>query len=223
LLDAVLLGRVRWQVELPSGLMPLCPQNDYVVDQHWDWWRWLLAPRPGLTSQKLEQWFAGTEGSPATEENEPSLVCWQTTPASIEFFQVPQRLWLLVCSAIFLTLGLCLLLARPPRVVFWSMVVGFGLVAALLGALWPGMVPAIIYGCEPGALVLLLAVGIQGVLHRRYRRQVVFMPGFSRLKPGSSLVRTGSSNRPRDPSTVDEPSKRPSVASSESRPQSNGQ
>ncbi len=223
LLDAVLLGRMRWQVELPAQWMPLCPQSGYVVDQRCDWSRWLLAPRPGLTNENLEQWFAGAANSSPAEESEPSLVCWQTTPGSIEFFQVPQRLWLLVCSSIFLTLGLGLLLARLPRAVFWSMVVGVGLVAVLLSGRWPGVVPAIVYGCEPGALVLLLVVGIQWVLQRRYRRQVVFMPGFSRLKPGSSLVRAGSSNRPRDPSTVDEPSKRASAASAESRPQSNGQ
>jgi hypothetical protein len=37
-----------------------------------------------------------------------------------------------------------------------------------------------------------------------YHNQVVFMPGFSRLTPGSSVIRAGSSHRVRgEPSTVD--------------------
>jgi hypothetical protein len=44
------------------------------------------------------------------------------------------------------------------------------------------------------------------VLQERYRRQLVFIPGFTRRQPGSSLLRTNSSaRRPRDKSTVDAP------------------
>ena len=43
------------------------------------------------------------------------------------------------------------------------------------------------------------------MLQQHYRRQVVFLPGFSRLKAGSSLVRDGSHARPREPSTIDAP------------------
>jgi hypothetical protein len=47
---------------------------------------------------------------------------------------------------------------------------------------------------------------LQWFFQRRYRRQVVFMPGFTRLATGSSLVKHGSSHRPRaEPSTVDAP------------------
>jgi hypothetical protein len=41
--------------------------------------------------------------------------------------------------------------------------------------------------------------------------RLVFLPGFKRLKPGSSLLR-GSSNRLREPSTVDEPAAAPPPA-----------
>jgi len=46
------------------------------------------------------------------------------------------------------------------------------------------------------------------MLHERYRRQVVFMPGFTRVKSGSSLIRPGISNRKREVSTVDDPAQR---------------
>jgi hypothetical protein len=78
---------------------------------------------------------------------------------------------------------------------------------------WPSALGAVIYGCEPGLVVVLLVAAVQWALHQRYRRQLVFMPGFSRRKPGSSLTqprepgRTGSHppTRPREPSTVDAP------------------
>jgi hypothetical protein len=44
------------------------------------------------------------------------------------------------------------------------------------------------------------------VWQERYRRQLVFIPGFTRLKVGSSLIRNGkSSKRPREASTIDAP------------------
>ena len=64
---------------------------------------------------------------------------------------------------------------------------------------------------------------LQWMLQRRYHRQVIFMPGFTRLKPGSSLQRTGSRNVPRGQSTVDEPPKRGSSVTSGLRTRGNGQ
>jgi hypothetical protein len=90
-------------------------------------------------------------------------------------------------------------------VLCWLVVTLIGLAAALTAYLWPGVLPMVLYGCLPGMAVLVPVVVVQWMLHRRYRRQLVFMPGFTRLKPGSSLIRAGSSNRPREPSTVDGP------------------
>src|SRR5262249_10296184 len=85
------------------------------------------------------------------------------------------------------------------------------------GLLAPGVLPAVAYGCEPALLVLLVVVGLHWLLYQRYRRQVVFLPGFSRAKPGSSLNRPSSNRlRPappvREPSTVDAPPERGSSA-----------
>jgi hypothetical protein len=83
-----------------------------------------------------------------------------------------------------------------------------GLSVAVVGLLWPQLLGAVLYGSQPGLLVLAVVLGVQWLLQRRYRRQVVFLPGFKRLKQGSSMVRPGSSGpRPRvEPSTVDAPS-----------------
>jgi hypothetical protein len=77
------------------------------------------------------------------------------------------------------------------------------LAAGAATLVWPGVLAEVAYGCEPGAAVLLIVLAAQWVAHARYRRQVVFLPSFTRVKAGSSLVR-GTVSRPRgEPSTVD--------------------
>jgi hypothetical protein len=137
-----------------------------------------------------------------------------STLQPIQLTHVPQQAWLLICSLGLIGLGLGLYLLTLPRQVFWPFLALLGLVAALAGILWPGILAAVLYGCQPGILVLAVVLGIQWVLHQRYRRQIVFMPGFTRLKSGSSLIRSGSRNRPRgEPSTVDEPQQPPAGSS----------
>jgi hypothetical protein len=200
----VFLGRVRWQVNLPGTRVALPPPGCAAAETHWVRRGWLLAPEPALTGGDLEQWLTGREtgagGSPA------SLVFWAGTLEPVTVVHLPQQLWLLVCSAGLLILGLGLLAAPLSRLAFGVVagLLGLGLVVA--GLSWPAAFPVVLYGCEPGLVVLLLLLGVQWLLHRRYRRRVVFMPGFTRVKTGSSLVRGGSSGqRPRETSTVDAP------------------
>lgn len=207
LVGAVFLGRVRWAIELPPRRLPLPLHNDAVWEQHWDWLGWLLAPRPAATGLDLERWFAGAEPPAALDPPEPGLVGWQATLGPVRVVHVAQQVWLVTCSLVFLLFGLALSLTYLPRVVFWSLVMLLGTGLALTGILFPDALPALVYGCELGLVVLVLVLGAQWMVQQRYRRQVVFMPGFSRLKPGSSLIRPVP-NRPREPSTVDSPSKR---------------
>jgi hypothetical protein len=82
-------------------------------------------------------------------------------------------------------------------------VAGLGLVVAAL--LWPTALGQVAYGCEPGAAVLVVVAGVQWLLHERHRRQVIFLPSFSRARANSSLLRTEGSRPPGEPSTVDAP------------------
>jgi hypothetical protein len=218
---AVLLGRTCWQVDLPPGWLPLCGGTGLTVEQHWDRRGWLLAPGPAAGNAELEGWFLGTDASGPAEEGEPALVGWQTTPGPFTLVPVPQQVWLLACSLGLLAAGLVLFFAPLPRVVFWVIASLLGVAVGAAGVLVPAALPAVVYGCEPGAVVLLLVLAVQGLLHHRYRRQVIFMPGFSRPKTGSSLLRGGSSHRrqepPREPSTIDEPPRRGSSSGSELR------
>jgi hypothetical protein len=218
LTGAVVLGRVQWLIELPPGLLPLYSGAGFTIEQRWGWAGWLPAPRAAVSGSDLEQWMTGNQNSvtppvATTQEVEPSLVCWQTDQAPLVLVYVPQRLWLLVCSLVFLIVGLGLFYPRFPRGVFWPCLVCCAAVAGAVGIWWPAALPAVAYGCEPGAVVLLAAMGIHGLLHARYRRRVVFMPGFKRAKTGSSLIQ-GGNHRGRELSTIEQATKQERAAAS---------
>jgi hypothetical protein len=105
-----------------------------------------------------------------------------------------------------LAIGLLLYFTSSAPRWFAALLVLLGAGVVLAGVFWPSTLPVVVYGCEPGLLVLLLVACSLWWRQSRYRRQVVFMPGFTRVAPGSSVIRTtsGSSLRPRgEPSTVD--------------------
>lgn len=206
----VFLGRVRWQVGMPSGWIFLFHNGGYNSELRWDWRGGLLAPRSAVSGTDLERWLGGSgsavEDASPPDESMTSLVCWRSELEPVQLVQVPQQGWLLGCSLLFLAVGLTLSFAKMPRGLFWAALVVIGLAVAYTGIDWPSVLPIIVYGCEPGIVVLLAVVSIQWLLQQHYRRQVVFLPGFSRMKAaGSSLVRDGSHARPREASTVDAP------------------
>ena len=123
----------------------------------------------------------------------------------VPIIHFPRQTWLLLCSGLLLTIGLALHMFPLSRPILWVIMVSLGLGLIAAGFLWPAWVPALLFGIQPGALVLGLILGIHWVLTERYRRQVIFMPGFTRLKPGSSLLQNPPPPRPREASTVDAP------------------
>jgi hypothetical protein len=225
---AVLLNRVCWEVDLPAGWMSPLQWGGDPAEQDWGWRGGLWTPRSALSRADLEKFLRAKATPDGTTSETPSLVCWQTALEPLGIVQAPHQLWLLVCSLLFLVLalGFCAvtvgnagrtLNAGRKRRRWWAagILLGVGLVLSLIGAaVWaPGVVTAVVYGCEPGLVVFLLILGVQWMLHQRYRRQVVFLPSFSRMKPSSSLVRKETGSRPRgEPSTVDAPPMRGSSA-----------
>jgi hypothetical protein len=220
LLGKVLYRQIRWQVTLPPGWVSLSHDGGHFAEQKWAWRGRLLGPRPAVSPADLARWFGGPEGAAGESPDEPNLVCWQSSARVLRVTHLPTQVWLLLCSLAFIVLGLALFWAPVPRGVFWSFLVLVGLVCALGSVVEPQLAAAVAFGCEPGLVVLALVLGVQWVLQRRYRRQVVFMPGFTRLKTGSSLLRGGKANRPRgEPSTIDAPTpEKEEAPSSELRP-----
>jgi hypothetical protein len=201
---------VRWQVAFPSSWLPLEADASFRAEQRWGWRGWLVGLMPAPSNGDAEGWSLSREAAemPPTAEGEvagpPSLIGWQTAAGPLRLTHAPQQGWLLLCSLALLVVGLVASQLKRPSGLGWLLALVIGLAAAGVGLFWPSVLASVLYGCEPGVAVLLLVLGLQWLLHQRYRRQVVFLPGFKRTKSGSALLR-GSSNRPRtgEPSTVD--------------------
>jgi hypothetical protein len=204
-------GRVRWHVGMPADWVLVWASGSLAMEQRWGFRAWLPSPRSAVTVAELERWFNASTDSPGAADTSlglgsrsSELVGWQANLGHITVVHVSERTWLLGCSLILLLLGLGLyLLSSRPRF-FGAAVIALAAAIVTVGIVWPNVLSVIIYGVQPGALVLLIVGGFLWLRHRRYRRQLTFMPGFSRLAPGSSVMRAGSSHRPRgEPSTVD--------------------
>jgi hypothetical protein len=199
-------------------------------------WFWSDQDRREAGGRRLEEAKGSPESSSANLQpagaDPASLVCRSSSLGSLCVYHVPQTAWLLLCSGTLVALGLGLYLLsfafgrlsadggaaaselRLPARLFWPLLVTLGLLLVIAILLWPGVLGPVLYGAEPGGLVLLFVLVFEGMRHQRYRRRVVFLPGFKRMKPGSSLSRAGSSatsGRPSapaprgEPSTVDSP------------------
>ena len=193
---AAILGNVRWHVGLPSSRVGLIPAGN--LDYRWSIDGWLLEPEAALAGTDTDSWRQATgTAAPVT------LAMVQPSQESVQLWHFSRRLWLLVCSSAVLALGLALFVVPLPRMLFWVVVGLLACGVAVTGLLWPGLIAPLAFGCEPGAFVLALLLGVQWMLHERYRRRLVFMPGFKRLKSDSSLIRASAKRR--EPSTIDAP------------------
>jgi hypothetical protein len=199
----VFLGKVRWEVVLPPSMLAVAARGDVTAEQSWQWRGWLPTLEPAISTSDLEQWLTGH--SQAESPAGASLVCLSSSLEPLRVFRVNRALWFLVCSGIVLTFGLALCLHRPSAV-GWLAVLSLVLcVLAAISWWWPAMLAALLYGAAPGLLVTAMLFLSQWLLHERYKRQLVFLPGFTRVKDGSSLIRSNSTPRVLEPSTIDAP------------------
>jgi hypothetical protein len=192
-----------WQVSLPANRVLLAPESASGVEHIWRRRGWLLVSSLSVPPE-LQQ------------DKEPvALLCWQDQNAPMVLTHVPQLAWQLVCSLglLLVTLGLGWLVwphaneRRRRTAWFWPLLALAMLAIAVTALFRPTLLCALVYGCEPGIVVLSALLGVQWLRHQRYRRQIVFLPSFSRSRAGSSLTRKSSSHRLQsgEPSTVDAP------------------
>jgi hypothetical protein len=218
LLNSVLLGQVRWQVDLVGDALPLLLGAGYVREQHWGWRGWLWGPRPGVSPAELDQWLQGGAPSPAAlETSDPDLVCWKAAVDELRLVIMPQRFWLLACSLSLLLVCVAGVYLPLPQIVYGIALAALTVLIGVVGLFWPDLLPLTAFGCEPALLILGILLLVRLRLHHRYRQQMVFMPGFQQLKNGSSLTKKkdGSSLR-RDLPTVESPPLKTTPVSPES-------
>jgi hypothetical protein len=200
----VLPGTVRWQVDLPGDQVAIVMDGNAVLDNRWNLHGGLVTPEASVSHADLETWLTGREG---TESTPVSLAYWRPGLTTQRLIHVPRPWWLLLCSGVVLAAGLALMLLPLARWFFGLVVTALIACGAATALLWPALVPPILYGCEPGLGVLAALIVVQWLLQERYRRQVVFLPGFARKPVGSSLTRAGQPASKREPSTVDAPAR----------------
>jgi hypothetical protein len=66
----------------------------------------------------------------------------------------------------------------------------------------PTALTALVFGSEPGAVILILVATFLWLLHERQRRQLVFLPSFRRGRGGSSLMHHPGASRSNEPMPV---------------------
>lgn len=185
---------VRWQVTLPPDRLPLTPQQGMGVGRIWVRDGWLFEARPALTSAELDDWLHGSELGERPSTNpvvRPSLVFWQGEQNRHLIVHVPRRPWMLLCSLVVVVFGMGLVIrwrrvlegsGSPMILSIFLLILFAGLVVGVV--VWPTTLGSVLTGCQPGLMVLLVAILVQWLLHERKRRRTVFLPSFQR---GSTL------------------------------------
>ncbi len=196
------IGLVRWRVQLPPDHLPLAANG--VAEQSWRWQGWLQSPQPRSLAEEMGDWVgAGATGFTPGEPGSSSTPAWTfSTVADLQPLQIvhaPRRMWLVACSLAVLATGLmfCAIRSRLLLVVTVAVLAVAALSLALSSLLTP-----VLYGAQPGVCVLAGVLAVLWLRRQRWRRQVVLLPGFTRVKIGSSIVRGAVA---REPSTVDAP------------------
>lgn len=203
----------RWQVTMPGNRVVLAPEQGPGTPIRWGLAGWLPAPRVGVGDGELERWFAGGDAPRPAGEELPSLVLWHDGPGGVTVTHAPRLAWLLACSLALALVGLATWRLSFPTAsgrgatAAWLAALALIVAAIVAVLLRPMLAAEVAYGCLPGLAVLAVLGVAQWLGHERYRRQIVFLPSFSRARPGSSLTRPEPPPRPAhgEPSTVDVP------------------
>ncbi len=197
------IGPMRWELSLPAPMIAAAPFRQARVETQWSVQNWLLTPEPSVSGAELEMWLTGKEPAQAAPPVTFAFAGADMQPHVI--YHLSRQSWLLGCSGLFLVVTLGVYLSPLPRLAFWLVLLGLGMGAVAVGMLWPSLLPPVLFGMQPGVVLLFLFVGGHWYWQDRYRRQLVFLPAFSRNKPSSTMVRNNVPARPREASTVDAP------------------
>jgi hypothetical protein len=210
----VVIGQMRWQMHTPSPILAVSFNRHARTDWSWGLQSWLPTPEIATTSADFDAWLLGKESGQAPESVTYAFSLLSAQPETV--YHLPRPWWLLGCSGLFLIVTLGGYFSPMPRLAYWLMLLFIALIGLAAGALIPALMPPLLFALQPGFVLFVVFVVAHGLIQERYRRQLIFMPGFVRPQTGSTMVRTNSSpKRPREASTIDAPD-----ANSEGNPDS---
>jgi hypothetical protein len=201
--EEMVIGQMRWQLTTPAPMIAASLGRSVRADMQWGLHSWLATPDVAVPAAEMEAWPA--EKEPAQPA---AAIIYSFTHVSLQpetVYHLPRWGWLLGCSGLLLIVTLGGYFAPRPRWAAWLLLPSPALALVAVALFSPAAMPAVLFGLQPGLLLFLLFVGIHWLLQERYRRQLVFLPGFTRAKPGSTMVRADVAKRPREASTVDAP------------------
>ena len=215
--SAVVIRQMRWQLTTTKPMIAASLERNAQAFVQWRWQSWLPTPESSVTSADWVSWLTAKDSSQTAEAVTFSFAHNTTQPETV--YHLSREGWLLGCSGILLIVTLGGFFSPLPRLMFWLLLLGLALAILTLGIFWPEVAP-IAFGSQPGVVLFVVFVGVHWLLQERYRRQLVFLPGFSRTKPGSTLVRANAAKRPREASTVDAPGSEAPAEGAVSKPSS---
>lgn len=213
------IGQMRWRLDLATAQIAAMPGRNVRADVQWGLQGWLPTPEAGVTTAELESWLTGKETA-GQSSGPPGFAFWRVSNQPETVYHLPRQWWLLGCSGIFLIVTLGAYLAPWSRRVFGAIFAAIVIVFVVLALGWPAAYTPVLFGVQPGVGLFLIFIGAHWLLQVRSRRRLVFLPGFARAKPGSTMVRANSARRPREASTVDAP---PGLATGSSAPSAGSQ
>jgi hypothetical protein len=188
---------VRWQVNLPAGVLPLVVGAP--VESRWRWRLGMFVPAAGHTDGYLERWFqVGSRADDEPGADEPgdatAVTVGQASPQPLRVYRVPAVWFVVLCSVGVLLLGL--IVTRLPTAAIGPVVVVLLAAGACAVALAPHPAAQVAGAGQFGLAALVAALAVQGAVRWSYRRRVTHLPGFSRSRPESATVPSSTRGRP---------------------------
>jgi len=202
---ALVVGRARWQVLLPTESLAIHAGGGAVMERQWSWRKWLFAPLPAVPARELDRWISRSDSASSEDDIGPEVVSWQSLLAPLPLLVVPQRLWLLACSLGFLVLALGIAQSFRRPIFSWPLAGLFSILLCAMAVYVPDMLPMLIYGCQPGVFVISAVWILHGMLQLAQRKKIAWWSSFNRATQGSVMGMMESINSPRPASTVSSP------------------
>jgi hypothetical protein len=198
----VMIGQTRWQLTTPTPTIAAAFGRNMQADTRWGLQGWLWTPEPASNGADGEAWLLGKE--PAGGGASVTFA-FSASAAPATIYHWPRHWWLLCCSGVFLVVTLGAFFSPLPRRAYLLLLATLALGLAAFTVAFPAAWAGIVFGLQPGVLLLIVFIVAHWLLQERYRRQLVFLPGRARAKAGSTIVRSAGAKRPREASTVDAP------------------